>query len=254
MVIHQKLLPRTKKRDVYLSLKICSLNRLVSYDEYPPGALTVIGMCVSDSRKASVRPLWRVPSSCLHLNPVYSWDCHDIKWHMLPSWLTLRCMFILPLFICLHPGARCCVMAGTDPGGTRNAFPTAVLKGRNRSIFRLTLAWRSWGKRERDPLLAFVSSHPSPHSYVQQHISSSRHRRNVRSLLTYIHTLITDQLAKSVRLNSPINLHQLTSRSQTVLCRIFYKDKCQLNLLKLPPVRNTVFNTLFIILSIILSC
>src|SRR4029434_4232671 len=39
MVIHQKLLPRTKKRGVfYLSLKICSLNRLASYDEYPPDA------------------------------------------------------------------------------------------------------------------------------------------------------------------------------------------------------------------------
>src|SRR4029434_11095743 len=38
MVIYQKLLPRTKKRGVfYLNLKISSLNRLVSYDEYPPG-------------------------------------------------------------------------------------------------------------------------------------------------------------------------------------------------------------------------
>src|SRR4029434_1383000 len=38
MVIYQKLLPRTKKRGVfYLSLKISSLNRLASYDEYPPG-------------------------------------------------------------------------------------------------------------------------------------------------------------------------------------------------------------------------
>src|SRR4029434_8558683 len=38
MVIYQKLLPRTKKRAVfYLSLKISSLNRLASYDEYPPG-------------------------------------------------------------------------------------------------------------------------------------------------------------------------------------------------------------------------
>src|SRR4029434_10421701 len=37
MVIYQKLLPRTKKRGVfYLSLKIRSLNRLASYDEYPP--------------------------------------------------------------------------------------------------------------------------------------------------------------------------------------------------------------------------
>src|SRR4029434_7246210 len=37
MVIYQKLLPRTKKRGVfYLSLKISSLNRLASYDEYPP--------------------------------------------------------------------------------------------------------------------------------------------------------------------------------------------------------------------------
>src|SRR4029434_3904621 len=40
MVIHQKLLPRTKKRGVfYPSLKISSLNRLASYDEYPPGEL-----------------------------------------------------------------------------------------------------------------------------------------------------------------------------------------------------------------------
>src|SRR4029434_3109409 len=40
MVIYQKLLPRTKKRGVfYLSLKISSLNRLASYDEYPPGGL-----------------------------------------------------------------------------------------------------------------------------------------------------------------------------------------------------------------------
>src|SRR4029434_9073909 len=38
MVIYQKLLPRTKKRGVfYLNLKISSLNRLASYDEYPPG-------------------------------------------------------------------------------------------------------------------------------------------------------------------------------------------------------------------------
>src|SRR4029434_3292876 len=38
MVIYQKLLPRPKKRGVfYLSLKISSLNRLASYDEYPPG-------------------------------------------------------------------------------------------------------------------------------------------------------------------------------------------------------------------------
>ena len=38
MVIYQKFLPRTKKRGVfYLSLKISSLNRLASYDEYPPG-------------------------------------------------------------------------------------------------------------------------------------------------------------------------------------------------------------------------
>ena len=38
MVIYQKLLPRTKKRGVfYLSLKISSLNRLASYDEYAPG-------------------------------------------------------------------------------------------------------------------------------------------------------------------------------------------------------------------------
>src|SRR4029434_238937 len=37
MVIYRKLLPRTKKRGVfYLSLKISSLNRLASYDEYPP--------------------------------------------------------------------------------------------------------------------------------------------------------------------------------------------------------------------------
>ena len=37
MVIYQKLLPQTKKRGVfYLSLKISSLNRLASYDEYPP--------------------------------------------------------------------------------------------------------------------------------------------------------------------------------------------------------------------------
>src|SRR4029434_1496949 len=37
MVIYQKLLPRTKKRGVfYLSLEISSLNRLASYDEYPP--------------------------------------------------------------------------------------------------------------------------------------------------------------------------------------------------------------------------
>src|SRR4029434_828514 len=36
MVIYQKLLPRTKKRGVfYFSLKISSLNRLASYDEYP---------------------------------------------------------------------------------------------------------------------------------------------------------------------------------------------------------------------------
>src|SRR4029434_7780513 len=40
MVIYQKLLPRTKKRGVfYLSLKISSLNRLASYDEYPPGSM-----------------------------------------------------------------------------------------------------------------------------------------------------------------------------------------------------------------------
>src|SRR4029434_5119900 len=37
MVIYQKLLPQTKKRGVfYLSLKMSSLNRLASYDEYPP--------------------------------------------------------------------------------------------------------------------------------------------------------------------------------------------------------------------------
>src|SRR4029434_411230 len=41
MVIYQKLLPRTKKRGVfYLSLKISSLNRLASYDEYPPELCT----------------------------------------------------------------------------------------------------------------------------------------------------------------------------------------------------------------------
>src|SRR4029434_11108936 len=37
MVIYRKLLPRTKKRGVfYRSLKISLLNRLASYDEYPP--------------------------------------------------------------------------------------------------------------------------------------------------------------------------------------------------------------------------
>src|SRR4029434_5425493 len=37
MVIYRKLLPRTKKKGVfYLSLKICSLKLLASYDEYPP--------------------------------------------------------------------------------------------------------------------------------------------------------------------------------------------------------------------------
>src|SRR4029434_3556333 len=41
MVIYQKLLPRTEKRGVfYLSAKISSLNRLASYDEYPPGVTT----------------------------------------------------------------------------------------------------------------------------------------------------------------------------------------------------------------------
>src|SRR4029434_6408169 len=48
MVIYQKLLPRTKKRGVfYLSLKISSLNRLASYDEYPPGVY--VCMCVRAS-------------------------------------------------------------------------------------------------------------------------------------------------------------------------------------------------------------
>ena len=37
MVIYRKLLPRTKRKAVfYLSLKISSLHRLASYDEYPP--------------------------------------------------------------------------------------------------------------------------------------------------------------------------------------------------------------------------
>src|SRR4029434_2691319 len=39
MVIYQKLLPRTTKRGVfYLSLKISSLHRLASYDEYVSGS------------------------------------------------------------------------------------------------------------------------------------------------------------------------------------------------------------------------
>src|SRR4029434_1990684 len=39
MGIYRKLLPRTKKRGVfYLSLENRSLNRLASYDEYPPVA------------------------------------------------------------------------------------------------------------------------------------------------------------------------------------------------------------------------
>src|SRR4029434_10149695 len=37
MMIYQKLLPRTKKGVFYLSLKISLLNRLASYDKYPPG-------------------------------------------------------------------------------------------------------------------------------------------------------------------------------------------------------------------------
>src|SRR4029434_2673732 len=48
MVIYQKLLPRTKKRGVffYLSLKISSLNRLASYDEYPPVVLCCVVLCL----------------------------------------------------------------------------------------------------------------------------------------------------------------------------------------------------------------
>src|SRR4029434_2695643 len=46
MVIYQKLLPRTKKRGVfYLSLKISLLNRLASYDEYPPGLWPCLLFC-----------------------------------------------------------------------------------------------------------------------------------------------------------------------------------------------------------------
>src|SRR4029434_1541974 len=49
MVIYQKLLPRTKKRGVfYLSLKISSLNRLASYDEYPPGLCVCVCVCVCE--------------------------------------------------------------------------------------------------------------------------------------------------------------------------------------------------------------
>src|SRR4029434_10851971 len=46
MVIYQKLLPRTKKRGVfYLSLKISSLNRLASYDEYPHVVICSLILC-----------------------------------------------------------------------------------------------------------------------------------------------------------------------------------------------------------------
>ena len=54
MVIYQKLLPRTKKRGVsYLSLKISSLNRLASYDEYPPVSPMMLAMCVSKGERRS---------------------------------------------------------------------------------------------------------------------------------------------------------------------------------------------------------
>src|SRR4029434_6915861 len=46
IVIYQKFLPRTKKRGVfYFSLKISSLNRLASYDEYPPDVMCCCKQC-----------------------------------------------------------------------------------------------------------------------------------------------------------------------------------------------------------------
>src|SRR4029434_10794163 len=67
MVIYQKLLPRTKKRGVfYLSLKISSLNRLASYDDYPPAVCVCIhyDMCFCSM------------CSCLRPSPV---TCHFLS-------------------------------------------------------------------------------------------------------------------------------------------------------------------------------
>src|SRR4029434_4638848 len=62
MVIYQKLLPRTKKRGVfYLSLQISLLNRLASYDEYPP-VITCDYLQVPDTFKN-----WPHPSHSLSL-------------------------------------------------------------------------------------------------------------------------------------------------------------------------------------------
>src|SRR4029434_5681502 len=67
MVIYQKLLPRTKKKGVfYLSLKICLLNRLASYDEYPP-VKDLPGACLCSHSPMFPQP--NVPTAlCAHIS------------------------------------------------------------------------------------------------------------------------------------------------------------------------------------------
>src|SRR4029434_9171760 len=67
MVIYQKLLPRTKKRGVfYLSLKISLLNRLASYDEYPPGVHDKVYHPPIAKQRPTVAPVKEAKSALSH--------------------------------------------------------------------------------------------------------------------------------------------------------------------------------------------
>ena len=113
MVIYRKLLPRTKERGVfYLSLKISSLNRLASYDEYPPCVsvnkhlfsfdLTSLRLdfCVVLSHKHSFSITYRTMDVSLQQDWSPGLNCVIISWDGV--WPELPCHFVTG-FSCKSP-------------------------------------------------------------------------------------------------------------------------------------------------------
>src|SRR4029434_4473652 len=111
MVIHQKLLPRTKKRGVfYLSLKISSLNRLASYDAYPQahGQLIIVTFLLSS---ALATPPFALTLSCKSLASLIA-HLHRVHTHLLtnpPHLFTNNPHLSLSLLIPLTLFTRCLV-------------------------------------------------------------------------------------------------------------------------------------------------
>src|SRR4029434_10862389 len=93
MVIYRKLLPRTKKRGVfYLSLKKnCSLNRLASCDEYPPGVCVYMCVCVH---------------VCVH---VYVFVCVPVLISFTMSWVSFTMCVCVTAVFCVCVLSLLCV-------------------------------------------------------------------------------------------------------------------------------------------------